>query len=108
MPVPLPLQGGGGGNRARSAQAAGPVTGAPGRPLGATKAESNPLGQDLPARGENLTAVALHRHIGKIVQRSDLVPEMKGRLATAQREDGLDTAKVPDYLVETPRATYNV
>jgi len=33
---------------------------------------------------------------------------MKGRLATAQREDGLDTAKVPDYLVETPRAAYNV
>lgn len=108
VPVPQPLQGGGGGNRARSAQAAGPVMGAPGRPLGATKAESNPLGQDLPARGENLTAEALHRHIGKTVQQPDLVPEMKGRLATAQREDGLDTAKVPDYLVETPRAAYNV
>lgn len=34
VPVPQPPQGGGGGNRARSAQAAGPVMGAPGRPLG--------------------------------------------------------------------------
>ncbi|MGB8702288.1 MAG: DUF4157 domain-containing protein [Thermosynechococcaceae cyanobacterium] len=104
-PVPRPLQGGGGGDRTRSAQAAGQTSnrGSKGNlegPLGPRKPETTPLGQDVAARGENLNADALNRHIGRTVQSPELVPEVKEQLATAQKQDGLNPAKNPDHLVQ--------
>jgi hypothetical protein len=113
LPVPRPLQGGGGGDRARSSQANArapnrSIKGSPDGPLGARKPETTLLGQDVPARGENLNADALNQHVGVTVQSPEHVPEYKDALATAKRQDGLDPAKNPDHLVQGPGGVWRV